>query len=301
MPLENIPSEIRDVYERINHDLKDTVKDDSKRAKITWTIIKRKYKKDKEGKWVEKSNGALEKIVAEILFLNNDFDLAFASMKNKDSHKINISAVASIMELEEDKVNVFKNKDIMPITMKMLHINKKNDNGDIFLYEDVADALDTIKNKPIDKNHDIQCNIGVLNSGEIIKGDSNSITDPYDYLKVDGTIWKSRYAKEADEMKERYEKGELFCSMESFFCMAGCPVCNSLYAEPDEYCEHLKNRTVERQLRFINFAGLGVMLEGVIPADKNAEIISLGNDSLASLEKDIDRLIDITNKLKNKN
>lgn len=271
---------------------------DEKVAKLSWYTMRRNWAKDKDGNWTKKSNASIETAMDEILLVSNDFDMAFASIKDGEGHQslFNTNVEITIAN-KEDKDYVFKNTDLMAITSKFAHLDVKNNNLDIITKEDAVDSLNTFANKPIDIDHDITKNIGVLLNGEIINTKKEGEKD---YLQTNGIIWCGRFKEITKEILKKYESGDLKTSFEAYFVYASCPVCLGLFIDKKDYCEHLQNRFetgTGRILKFINWAGKGILLD-TCPADKGADVMSVGSDDFNELSKYIREAYDITEKLK---
>lgn len=315
--LENESKEFKNEYTKVYEGIKkeNPLFTEEKVAKLSWYVVKRRYRKDAETeKWIlkkDKVNASIDNFIDEILSYTNEYDLSFAS--KQDGH-IDFPVTANIIDIDlvegEDKkeqteriFTKFKNSDLLPITLKMAHIDKPNGNLDNLLEADVQDALSTIPYKAIGWEHELYRPIGVLSDGSI-KDDALEGK----YLKVNGNIWIKRFPVESKEVIGRYLDGYLKNSLEVWYKYQECPICSGLYAAKDEpLCEHLENRfstNTARNLKILNFCGTSIVKN---PADSIADVISLGTFAqteqvqLDELWQEVNNLSKIIEKLKNNN
>lgn len=171
---------------------------------------------------------------------------------------------------------VEKQKDLMYVKFKLVHANT-NKNKDHFTREELKNAEKTPILKLLNWGHDQNTNIGVIYQSKYVESKENG--EP-DYLQCIAAISKYKFKTYAEQILNRYNKGELFFSMETWFKEAQCSVCDEVFSTGEEgYCNHLSNRLAEgssaaRILRQITFAGAAVVEN---PADVQAGALALAS------------------------
>lgn len=221
--------------------------------------------------------------IAPVTLTNQD--ISFASKEEVDEvfdeHRTFLVCKAQIND-NVDKGKLAKaakledvDPDLLPVSFKLVHANQ-NKNKDAFDKADLSVAKDTPKLKPLNWQH-AEPIIGVMYDSEFVEASSEEDA----HLLVDSVVYKYRYPEYANEIVDRYNEDNLYFSMEVWFTEAECSVCHHVASKKEDYCEHLKSRTMpgstaSRILRGIVFGGAGVVDN---PADTQAKSVSLGNNN----------------------
>ena len=205
---------------------------------------------------------------------------------NKASLKIDNIQFLSSDEVDNDKLakaGVKRNKDLLYIRFVLCH-EGINANNDEFLFEELEQNFDTALFKPVNWEHRKHEIIGCIYDSKFIteEDDTSKAKDFKPHIVCDAVVYKYQFPVKAQVMQERYERGDLSFSMETWFESAQCSVCESSFEKQDKYCDHLKDRfsansTVSRILKNMTFAGAGVVSK---PADKDAVGLSVAAKTL---------------------
>jgi len=234
--------------------------------------------------------------------------VCYTQWKNKDKKsKSAFDPAEMIVQAEYLGYSEGTVKDTLIVKFKLCHANK-NANYDIFTKEELRKSYYTAVGKAIDMGHDKTYTIGYISDAVFVDTQEDKIyyykenkeqieesDDLYSYgykigedsyVYCEGVIWKKRYEAEAEEIRDDFESGKLFFSMETYFEKCRCETCGVLAIGEDEYCTHLENRFqlgTGRILIECTFAGVGKVEH---PADKDAV-------GLAAAKNDGFNLIDL--------
>lgn len=169
----------------------------------------------------------------------------------------------SLIPPNEEVASKQHTKDLMYIKLELCHANI-NRNKDQFLSEELRKSYGTIVDKPINWEHSSEV-IGHIYNSEFVKYDKESAADvdiKTDKIVAEGVIYKYKFPKRAEEIAKRYEKNDLFFSMETYFEKAQCSACDKEFESEKNYCSHLLGRynrgsEVTRKLLGNLFSGVG--------------------------------------------
>jgi hypothetical protein len=176
-----------------------------------------------------------------------------------------------------------KQEDLMYVKFKLVHADI-NKNKDEFKVEELKPARRTPILKLVNWQHK-EPSIGAIYKSEYAVGSDGE----KDYLDCLAAISKYKYKDYAKIIAERHAAGNLFFSMETYFKEAECSICHELFANSEDYCEHLKTRfepesKASRILRGLTFAGAGVV-------DNPADVLA-GSLALASSNHEEEQTVD---------
>lgn len=165
-------------------------------------------------------------------------------MDNKTSLVDIKGYITDMPETEEAKAIAAanKNRDLMYIRFELCHANT-NRNKDTFTSEDLQNSYMTAVAKPIAWGHTNEL-IGHIYHSEYVpfEGAEGSVDTNTDKIVCDGVVYKFRFPARAREIKNRYDAGKLFFSMETYFDKAKCSQCQAEFSPDGPYCEHLAKR-----------------------------------------------------------
>ncbi len=105
-----------------------------------------------------------------------------------------------------------------------------NKNRDSVDEQGIKELANTIVGMPIDYNHDGKKNVGFFSAGRV--GSDNE-------LRVDGAIWLDR-CQANDVDPNDVIKGRFGMSVEADATSAECSICHKIFANSEEYCDHLR-------------------------------------------------------------
>lgn len=157
-----------------------------------------------------------------------------------------------------------RQRDLMYVRFELCHANV-NRNKDQFFSEELSSGFKTAIAKPINWEHTNEV-IGHIYESEYIpftpETASEVVDTNTDKIVCNGVIYKYKFPARAREIEKRYEDGNLFFSMETYFQRAKCSTCGELFPADGPYCEHLTSRrangsTTARGLMGLTFAGAG--------------------------------------------
>jgi len=309
VPLKSIPEEIRDEWERINEELKKQYPDwnGGKRAAITWTIIKKKYKKDpKTGKWVKR-----EDVKSELDLYKIELFLPFLEKVDLDTWQMAVAKVREFDKAEDsvtvefDSVEVLDSQSCSDLICANLDNKNPNDyivlqgvlatskpfvngNRDSFYPEHLVEAVDEgqlqgLQVGIIDWNHNFLPMGVVVDS--FVRDNKVMVNGKLEKVKqivVTGVFFKWLYPVEADMIKEWYDANLLKFSMAAK-ARGGyeCGNCGGVSTDP---CDHLVKGTYhERVVLKPRFYAWSIITPEKQPADQNAipfELASMKEENI---------------------
>jgi hypothetical protein len=156
---------------------------------------------------------------------------------------IYLETKASLIPPNDEVAAKLHTKDLMYVKLELCHANI-NRNKDQFLSEELEKSCKTIIDKPINWEHTSEI-IGHIYNSEFVKYDKESAADvdiKTDKIVAEGVIYKYKSPSRAKEIAKRYDKNDLFFSMETYFEKAQCSVCNQEFESEKDYCSHLLGR-----------------------------------------------------------
>ena len=156
-------------------------------------------------------------------------------------------------------------KDIALFKCKYAFVDKENLNGCILPRKEVEKALDTLNSKAIDKDHLRKQTVGYWLEAALIK----------DEVIAYGCFWKSNFAEEYQDIKDRMKEGKVKISFEAWG--------NREFNEDKTY-----------NLTDLEFAG-GALLFDTDPAFPDAEVLNFSSINERQLE--FAKIIEDSNKL----
>lgn len=206
-----------------------------------------------------------------------------------------------------------KSQEDLLYTKSILVTVGMNANDDVFLPDETWKARSSPILKPLNENHSDSDIVGVIYSvsaldldGQVLDFDSETHDKPFE-LCIEGVLYHYTFPDRIEALKEQYEKGELFVSMEAWYDSYDYAIYhddvletvvgkNSETAFLDNYlratggCGFIdvagKNKRIGRALRSVIFGGCGFVK---VPANSRSVIHSLGDfrnsDDSCSLEE----------------
>jgi len=176
-------------------------------------------------------------------------------------------------------------KDLMYVKLELCHANI-NRNKDEFLSSELKQSYKTIIDKPINWEHTSEV-IGHVYASEFIKSEAKADVDiNTDKIVAEGVIYKYKFPQRAKEIAKRYDRNDLFFSMETYFDKAKCSICEKEFVSEMDYCRHLNSRysatsEVSRILLGNLFSGVGCVenpaddAKGLAIASRNKSVQTL--------------------------
>ena len=192
------------------------------------------------------------------------------------------------VEVDQDRLSEAlgdkKQRDLLFVAFKLVHAGT-NKNRDHFTEKELKAGYRSPIHKPLNWMHG-EPNIGVIYDSKF----RGATKDEPAYLEVAAAVWKYKYREFAQQMLERYDRGNLQFSMEVWFRGVTCLVCGEAYDNDQEgdFCEHLDHlykskasgtvptdEKISRQLNEICFGGAGVV---DTPADELADCVAVASE-----------------------
>jgi len=196
-------------------------------------------------------------------------------------------------DVDQDKLAAAGRKhnvDLLYIRFKLCH-EGANANKDAFIRDELEENFDTALFKPINWEHNKHQIIGCIYDVQFInpiEDDNAQANEQRSHIVCDAVIYKYQFPVKAEIVKDRFSKGNLSFSMETWFNAAECSECGDKFESSQDYCEHLNNRsnassTTNRILRGITFGAAGIVKN---PADVDAIGLSVAKDEVGATLSD---------------
>lgn len=125
-----------------------------------------------------------------------------------------------------------KSGEVLRFTNAILVVAETNRNHDTITEEGISEICASLPGRPIDWDHEFTKNVGVFTGARAVK-----LEDTW-AASVDGIIWADRFPQAADGVRN----GTLHLSIEARADTAQCSICDGVFGEVVEYCQHLLNK-----------------------------------------------------------
>lgn len=166
---------------------------------------------------------------------------------------------------------------------KYVEADRPNQNNQFWTLADLRDSNPTIAHGPLNIWHERNAIIGTLVASELVYPTEQADDGPaHAYVETLGAIWRYYFPQAYQKVREAYDMGQLFISMEC--------VSDTLTCEGDEgcgetfkydgvqsatYCEHLQSGTGIRRMNKPHFLGGGLIFPPKRPGWNGAEVKDL--------------------------
>ena len=141
-----------------------------------------------------------------------------------------------ILEMITEPLNVVvaqeEDGEVLRFTNAILVVAETNRNRDTITEEGISEICASLPGRPIDWDHEFTKNVGVFTGARAVKLEETWAAS------VDGIIWADRFPEAADGVR----KGTLHLSIEARADTAQCSICDGVFGEVVEYCQHLLNK-----------------------------------------------------------
>ena len=122
--------------------------------------------------------------------------------------------------------------EVLRFTNAILVVAETNRNQDTITEEGISEICASLPGRPIDWDHEFTKNVGVFTGARAVKLENTWAAS------TDGIIWADRFPQAADGVRN----GTLHLSIEARAETAQCSVCDGVFGEVVEYCQHLLNK-----------------------------------------------------------
>lgn len=200
-------------------------------------------------------------------------------------HGFYIGSRAIILDHSYEKAwaekHVIHNDAHSYILGKFVEADQANSNGQYFQMAGLRMAQPTIAHSPMNIDHDPRKIVGAFVASDFVHPtQSEGASNPY--IEALGVFWKAHFQEEWAKVKEAHDNDGLFFSMECVPGKIGCigdGGCGQVFEYAGQtsptYCEHINNRTADRDLIDPHFTGGAILLPPVRPGWSEANIHSL--------------------------
>lgn len=204
--------------------------------------------------------------------------------------------------------HVRKDPDLRFLLGNYVEANKANLNGHIFPLEDLAPAVASVVDKPLNMGHKERYVLGSFVGAqlltpegvEIAAEDVDSVPEDADpYVEALSVMWHRRFPEEFFDIKRAHAEGSLYYSMEAVPGEVSCPECDMRVPfaglENESYCEHMNGVTGPKRLHAPIFCGGAVVIPPAKPGWSRADMKTIAQhiaaeDVYASLEEELPHL-----------
>lgn len=142
-----------------------------------------------------------------------------------------------ILEIITEPLNVVvaqeEDGEVLRFTNAILVVAETNRNRDTITEEGISEICASLPGRPIDWDHEFTKNVGVFTGARAVKLEEKTWA-----ASVDGIIWADRFPQAADGVRD----GTLHLSIEARADTAQCSICDGVFGEVVEYCQHLLNK-----------------------------------------------------------
>ena len=188
------------------------------------------------------------------------------------------------------------NPSFLYIAGRYVQANNPNRNGHFWTFDDLEYGESSIKNTPVNINHDWTSPIGVIIDTKLVErasADDSSLPE----VHAISAIWQANFPQEAEILRMAHAAKSLHYSMECVAERTQCLACDDEFpyaTASADMCEHLSaSPTAPR--RFVNpvFLGGGLIVPPKRPGWADADITELAHEyaiQCASHVKDEDTL-----------
>lgn len=178
---------------------------------------------------------------------------------------------------------IIENKAHSYILGKFVEADHANNNRQYFQMDGLRMAQPTIAHSPMNIDHHPGRIVGSYVASDFVyptQDEGASAFNPY--IEALGVFWKAHFPEEWADVQAAHAQGHLFFSMECVPNKIGCigeGGCGGIFAydgqKSDSYCEHLNNRTSDKDLIEPHFTAGAILLPPVMPGWSDANIHSL--------------------------
>lgn len=207
--------------------------------------------------------------------------------------KLYIADRAILLDHPGDRELAWAEKFVVPnpahsyVLGKFVESDHANNNKHFFKFDELKDNT-SIQYSPMNIDHNSRRVVGTYIASEMVYPIGSDADNPY--VEALGVVWKAHYPDEYMRIRDAYDAGNLYFSMEcvpeSLTC-GGDQGCKETFAyegpTSDTYCDHISNRSSDRVMNHPHFTGGAILLPPIKPGWSNAEIHTVVAQQLASV------------------
>lgn len=178
--------------------------------------------------------------------------------------------------------HIIQNRAHSYILGKFVEADRANNNKQFFQMEGLRMAQPTIAHSPMNIDHHPQKIVGAYVATDFVYPTGEGAADFNPYIEALGVFWKAHYPQEWAQVQDAHAAGHLFFSMECVPNKIGCigeGGCGEVFEYAGQtspsYCDHLNNRTSDKDLIEPHFTAGAILLPPVMPGWSDANIHSL--------------------------
>lgn len=164
---------------------------------------------------------------------------------------------------------------------KFVEADQANNNRQYFQMAGLRMAQPTIAHSPMNIDHTGKI-VGAYVASDFVYPTTDSAAAVNPYIEALGVFWKAHFPEEWAKVQQAHDAGHLYFSMECVPAKLGCigeGGCGQVFEYAGQtsttYCEHINNRTSDRDLIDPHFTGGAILLPPVQPGWSDANIHSL--------------------------
>lgn len=195
--------------------------------------------------------------------------------------------------------HVIENRAHSYILGKFVEADRANNNKQYFSLDGLRMGQPTIAHSPMNIDHIPRKIVGAYVASDFVYPTGEGAADFHPYIEALGVFWKAHYPEEWAKVQEAHAQGHLFFSMECVPQQIGCigeGGCGEVFeyagTQSETYCEHLNNRTSEKDLIKPHFTAGAILLPPVQPGWSDANIHSLVARHAEAASKTYDAVAD---------
>ena len=198
---------------------------------------------------------------------------------------------AHLLEPRTDRVQAWaerivrKDADLKFLLGNYVESNTQNLNGHIFPLEDLAPAVATIQDKPLNMLHRDQHVLGSFVGAQLLTPEGEEITvadvsavpeGAAPYVEALSVLWHERFPEEYFDIRRAHAEGSLYYSMEAVPAEVSCPTCDLRAAfdgfTSDTYCDHMQGQTSPKRIHMPRFCGGAIVIPPAKPGWQRADM-----------------------------
>lgn len=195
--------------------------------------------------------------------------------------------------------HVIQNRAHSYILGKFVEAERANNNKQYFQMDGLRMAQPTIAHSPMNLNHHGHKIVGSYVASDFMYPTGENAANENPYIEALGVFWKAHFPAEWALVQEAHNQGHLFFSMECVPEKVGCigeGGCGQVFEYAGQssptYCDHINNRTADRDLISPHFTAGAILLPPVKPGWSDANIHSLVAAEAAAAERVYDGIAD---------
>lgn len=180
---------------------------------------------------------------------------------------------------------VRKDPDIKFLLGNYVEANQANLNGHTFPLAELAPAVDTVIDKPLNMLHREQHIVGTFVGAQLLTPEGVELTaedvgvvpeGSNPYVEALSALWHRRFPEEYFDIRRAHAEGSLYYSMEAVPVEVSCPTCGLRAAfdglENEAYCDHMQGVTGPKILHEPVFAGGAIVIPPAKPGWQRADM-----------------------------